>query len=95
MKNKILTLLMAVAVVLAVGCATAGPIAGTVDDKAIDPPRSVRYPGAGITQDINQKPVYWTQLNGKWHRVTQDEHGQAVIGSTWARFEVAQFTPPF
>lgn len=96
MKNKILTILMAIAVIFAVGCASPNaPLLGQVEATAIDPPRQVRYPGAGITQDINQSPVYWAKLEGRWHRVTEDEFARAQVGEKWARLEVVHFTPPF
>jgi hypothetical protein len=67
---------------------------GVVTDKAIDPPRYVHYPYVG-KQDINKKPIYWLEIDRKWHRVTSDEYAQYRKGQFFSRKTNVDFYPVF
>jgi hypothetical protein len=64
------------------GCST--PTVGIVTDKAIDPPRYVRYPAVGVVT-INSEPIYWLELdNDGWAPVPKSDFDSHKIGWLWA-----------
>lgn len=83
MKRGILCLF---AVLVFCGCNSL-PQSGIVTDKAIDPPRSIRYPFVGRV-DINKEPIYWFRVDDlAWVPVSQEDfvsHQEGWLWAAWA-----------